>query len=214
MSLVVYNTLTRTTEPFETLEPGRSACTSAGQPSTPTRTSATPCRPSCSTSSAATWQYKGYDVRHVMNFTDVDDKIIARAAKSGEDPAVIASRYAEKYQEQLEQLNVLAADRLPACLADDPGDHPDVIQGLIEKGMPMSTPGGDVYFRVRSDPGLRQALATAAGGGGFRHAGDGQRRKSETKATSPCGRRPSRASRAGTARGARAGRAGTSNARP
>ena len=51
-------------------------------------------------------EYKGYEVRHVMNFTDVDDKIIARAAKLGEDPAALANRYAENYKEQLDRLNV------------------------------------------------------------------------------------------------------------
>jgi hypothetical protein len=44
-------------------------------------------------------EYKGYQVRHVMNFTDVDDKIIARANKLNEDPAALAHRYVERYQD-------------------------------------------------------------------------------------------------------------------
>ena len=95
--------------------------------------------------------YKGYDVRHVMNFTDVDDKIISRANKSGEDPAVIASRYTEKYKAQLEQLNVLR----PAVFPRVSQTIPEIIQmvaGLLEEEHAYVTPSGDVYFRVRSDP--------------------------------------------------------------
>src|SRR5512136_1795345 len=106
MSLVVYNTLTRTTEPFETLEPGKVRMYVCG----PTVYSDAHVGHAMSSIVfdfiRRYLEHKGYMVRHVMNFTDVDDKIIARAASQGEDPAALAQRYTEQYKEQLDRLNV------------------------------------------------------------------------------------------------------------
>ena len=88
-------------------------------------------------------EYKGYEVRHVMNFTDVDDKIIARAAKSGEDPADLAHRYAARYQQQLEALNVRTPAAFPARLADHPGDH-RTDPGADRQGLCVRDADGDV----------------------------------------------------------------------
>src|SRR5512134_3953890 len=52
-------------------------------------------------------EYRGYSVRQVMNFTDVDDKIINRANQLGEDPFKLAQRYIDDYAQNLEDLNVL-----------------------------------------------------------------------------------------------------------
>jgi cysteinyl-tRNA synthetase len=95
-------------------------------------------------------EYKGYEVRHVMNFTDVDDKIIARATKNGEDPADLANRYASKYQEQLAALNVLPPTALPRVSQTIP-EIIEMIQGLIDKAYAYPVTGGDVYFRVHAD---------------------------------------------------------------
>ncbi len=150
MSLVVHNTLTRTTEPFETIEPGRVRMYVCG----PTVYSDAHVGHAMSSIVfdfiRRYLQYKGYDVRHVMNFTDVDDKIIARAAKSGDDPAEIAQRYVLKYQEQLEALNVLLPTALPRVSQTIP-EIIALIQGLIDKGYAYVVPGGDVYFRVHAD---------------------------------------------------------------
>ncbi|MCX7671203.1 MAG: cysteine--tRNA ligase, partial [Anaerolineae bacterium] len=96
-------------------------------------------------------EYKGYQVIHVMNFTDVDDKIINRARQTGEDPAAIARRYAEKYQAQLKQLNVLEPTALPRVSETIP-EIIKMVEGLIAKGHAYVTPGGDVYFSVRTYP--------------------------------------------------------------
>ena len=150
MSLVVHNTLTRTTEPFETIEPGRVRMYVCG----PTVYSDAHVGHAMSSIVfdfiRRYLQYKGYDVRHVMNFTDVDDKIIARAAKSGDDPAEIAQRYVLKYQEQLEALNVLPPTAVPRVSQTIP-EIIALIQGLIDKGYAYAVPGGDVYFRVHAD---------------------------------------------------------------
>jgi cysteinyl-tRNA synthetase len=96
-------------------------------------------------------QYKGYDVRHVMNFTDVDDKIINRANRTGEDPTAIANRYSEKYQTQLEQLNVLRPTVFPR-VSQTIAEIIQMAAELIENDHAYITRSGDVYFRVRSDP--------------------------------------------------------------
>jgi cysteinyl-tRNA synthetase len=151
MSLVVYNTLTREKEPFETLEPGKVRMYVCG-PTVYDEAHVGHAMSSIVFDFIRRYlAYKGYDVRHVMNFTDVDDKIIGRANKSGEDPAVIASRYTEKYKAQLEQLNVLR----PAVFPRVSQTIPEIIQmvaGLLEEDHAYVTPSGDVYFRVRSDP--------------------------------------------------------------
>jgi cysteinyl-tRNA synthetase len=150
MSLVVYNTLTRAVEPFETLEPGKVRMYVCG----PTVYSDAHVGHAMSSIVfdfiRRYLEYKGYEVRHVMNFTDVDDKIIARAAKSGEDPADLAHRYAARYQQQLEALNVRTPGAFPRVSQTIP-EIIELIQGLIDKGYAYATEGGDVWFRVHAD---------------------------------------------------------------
>jgi cysteinyl-tRNA synthetase len=150
MSLVVYNTLTRAVEPFETIEPGKVRMYVCG----PTVYSDAHVGHAMSSIVfdfiRRYLEYKGYEVRHVMNFTDVDDKIIARATKSGEDPADLAHRYAARYQQQLEALNVRTPAAFPRVSQTIP-EIIELIEGLIEKGYAYATPGGDVWFRVHAD---------------------------------------------------------------
>ncbi|MGQ9767969.1 MAG: cysteine--tRNA ligase [Anaerolineae bacterium] len=151
MALTIYNTLTREKEAFETLEPGRVRMYVCG-PTVYDEAHVGHAMSSIVFDIIRRYlEHKGYEVRHVMNFTDVDDKIIARAHKTGEDPAVIANRYAEKYQAQLEQLNVLRPTVLPRVSQTIP-EIIKMVAGLIERGHAYVTPSGDVYFRVRSDP--------------------------------------------------------------
>jgi cysteinyl-tRNA synthetase len=151
MTLVVYNTLTREKEAFETLEPGKVRMYVCG----PTVYSDAHVGHAMSSIVfdliRRYLEYRGYDVRHVMNFTDVDDKIIARAAKLGEDPATLAHRYAEIYKDQLDRLNV----RRPTVFPRVSQTIPEIIRmvaELVESDHAYVTPDGDVNFRVRSDP--------------------------------------------------------------
>ena len=90
MTLHVYNTLTRRKEPFETLEPGKVSMYVCG----PTVYDKAHVGHAMSTLVfdivRRYLEYRGYEVRHVMNYTDVDDKIIQRAAKLGVDPLELA----------------------------------------------------------------------------------------------------------------------------
>src|SRR3972149_10108242 len=58
-------------------------------------------------------EYRGYQVRHVMNYTDVDDKIINRANQLHEDPFKLAQRYINDYAQNLRDLNILPATSNP-----------------------------------------------------------------------------------------------------
>src|SRR5690242_11237002 len=58
-------------------------------------------------------QYRGYHVKHLMNYTDVDDKIINRANQLREDPLKLSQRYIEDYNNDLKNLNVLPATSNP-----------------------------------------------------------------------------------------------------
>jgi cysteinyl-tRNA synthetase len=151
MSLMIYNTLTREKEAFETIEPGKVRMYVCG-PTVYSDAHVGHAMSSIVFDFVRRYlEYRGYEVRHVMNFTDVDDKIIARAHASGEDPAVIANRYVTKYQEQLDALDVMRPTVFPR-VSQTIAEIIQMIQGLIEKGHAYSTPGGDVYFRVRTDP--------------------------------------------------------------
>jgi cysteinyl-tRNA synthetase len=94
----------------------------------------------------------GYDVTYVRNFTDIDDKIIARAATLNEDPLALARRFSEEFHADVDTLGCLrptaeprATDHIPAMIAS--------IQKIIDHGHAYAVPTGDVFFDVASLPG-------------------------------------------------------------
>ncbi len=95
--LRIYNTLTRKIEDFETLEPNTVKMYVCGV------TVYNDAHVGHAMSALVFdiirryLEYRGYTVHHVMNFTDVDDKIINRANQLGEDPAKLAQRYIDDY---------------------------------------------------------------------------------------------------------------------
>ncbi len=93
-------------------------------------------------------EYRGYGVRLVQNFTDVDDKIIERAQSLGVSADALASRFIDRYFEDMELLRVRPADEYPRATREVPSIV-TMIQGLIGKGHAYPS-GGDVYYRVRS----------------------------------------------------------------
>ena len=95
-------------------------------------------------------EYRGYSVRHVMNYTDVDDKIINRANQLGEDPLQLSQRYIEDYAKNLADLNVLPATSNPQVSKTMPLII-EFIRGLIKQEAAYTAPNGDVYFSVISD---------------------------------------------------------------
>ena len=95
-------------------------------------------------------EFCGYRVKYVQNFTDVDDKIIARASQSELSTAELAEGFIAQYFLDMDALNVKRADIYPRATEEIPKII-EVIAGLVEKGHAYQA-GGDVYFRVSSFP--------------------------------------------------------------
>ena len=94
--------------------------------------------------------FRGYAVKFVENFTDVDDKMIDRAASERVSVTELAERNIQLYERQMKFLNVLPADLYPRATEEIP-KIVEMIQTLIDKEHAYEV-GGDVYFHVRSDP--------------------------------------------------------------
>jgi cysteinyl-tRNA synthetase len=92
----------------------------------------------------------GYDVAYVYNFTDVDDKIIDRAAQEGVDYTSVSERNIAAYLSYAELHNILPATHYPRATRHI-GEILELIRVLVEKGHAYPS-GGDVYFDVRSRP--------------------------------------------------------------
>ncbi len=95
-------------------------------------------------------EYRGYGVKVVQNFTDVDDKIIERASSLGISAEELAGRYIDRFFEDMELLHVRRADEYPRATQEVPAIV-RMISGLIDKGFAYSA-NGDVYYRVRVQP--------------------------------------------------------------
>ncbi|HYV66509.1 MAG TPA: cysteine--tRNA ligase [Myxococcales bacterium] len=95
-------------------------------------------------------RWAGWKVTYVRNWTDVDDKIIRRAAERGEDPKTLAEGYIAACREDFEAISVLPADIEPRA-TDHVPEMQKLIAQLIERGNAYAS-GGDVYFSVRSYP--------------------------------------------------------------
>jgi cysteinyl-tRNA synthetase len=91
-------------------------------------------------------EYRGYEVKYVQNFTDVDDKIIARANAEGVDYAQVAERYIADYFKYAEMLNIREATIFPKA-TEHIQDIIDLVNALVSKGLAYES-GGDVYFEV------------------------------------------------------------------
>ncbi len=148
MTLKIYNTLSRSKVEFEPIEPGKVRFYVCG----PTVYAEAHLGHAMS---ALVFDivrrylaYSGYDVDFVMNFTDVDDKIIAKANELGEDPYELAEHYINEYKRNLEELNILPATKNPRATEDMP-QIIDMIEKLIEKDYAYPA-NGDVYYRVEA----------------------------------------------------------------
>ena len=97
-------------------------------------------------------EHRGFKVKHVQNYTDIDDRIIARAAERGVPYDQLAAEFIEEYEEEMRELNITPADIYPRATQEIP-QIIEMVQGLIEKGRAYAVESGDVYFDVRSDPG-------------------------------------------------------------
>jgi cysteinyl-tRNA synthetase len=95
-------------------------------------------------------EFRGYDVTFIQNFTDIDDKMIAKAAEEGVSVGELAERYIKAYYEDADALGILRADVNPRA-TEHIDDIISLIDKLIKKGHAYES-GGDVYYSVESFP--------------------------------------------------------------
>ena len=93
------------------------------------------------------FEYKGYDVNFVSNFTDVDDKIIKKALEEGVSSDEISKRYIAECKKDMEGMNIKPATKHPLA-TEEIGGMVEMIQKLIDKGFAYEK-NGTVYYRTR-----------------------------------------------------------------
>ena len=96
-------------------------------------------------------EFKGYDVEHIQNFTDIDDKMIDAANRTGVSTEELAAKNTRRYHDEMDTLNVLRAHAYPRATQEIP-KIVEMIATLMYKGFAYAV-NGDVYFRVRAYEG-------------------------------------------------------------
>jgi cysteinyl-tRNA synthetase len=150
VTLRIYDTLTREKRDFVPVTPGRVAMYVCGM-TVQDRPHVGHIRAALSGDLMRRYlMHLGYEVAYVYNFTDVDDKIIDRAAQEGVDYTSVSERNIAAYLRYAELHNILPATHYPRATRHI-GEILELIRVLEEKGHAYAA-GGDVYFDVRSRP--------------------------------------------------------------
>ena len=146
----LYNTLTRKKEEFVPLEEGKVKMYVCG-PTVYDYIHIGNARPYVIFDTIRRYmEYKGYEVKYVQNFTDVDDKIINKAIKEGVESTVISERYIAEAKKDAEGLNVEPATYNPKVTEEMP-EIIEMIKTLIEKGHAYEV-NGSVFYDTKSFP--------------------------------------------------------------
>lgn len=148
MSIKIFNTLTREKEAFKPLEEGKVSMYVCG-PTVYNYIHIGNARPAIVFDTVRRYlEYRGYDVDYVLNFTDVDDKIIKAANELGEEVPEVADRFIDAYLEDVGALGVKKATHHPRVM-DTMDDIIEFVNVLVDKGYAYEA-DGDVYFRPRA----------------------------------------------------------------
>ncbi|WP_430789317.1 cysteine--tRNA ligase [Virgibacillus flavescens] len=151
MTVKIYNTITREKEVFTPLEERKVSMYVCG-PTVYNYIHIGNARPAIVFDSVRRYlEYKGFDVDYVLNFTDVDDKIIKVANELGEEIPDLTNRFIDAYQEDIAALGVKEATYNPR-VTETMDDIITFVKTLIEKGFAYEV-DGDVYFKPRSFDG-------------------------------------------------------------
>ena len=143
----VYNTLTKKKEEFVPLTPGKVTMYVCG-PTVYNLIHIGNARPMIVFDTVRRYmEHQGYEVNYVSNFTDVDDKIIAKAIEEGVTAEEISTRYIEECKKDMAAMNVKPATTHPLATQEIAG-MVEMISALIEKGYAYDV-NGTVYFRTR-----------------------------------------------------------------
>lgn len=94
-------------------------------------------------------QHLGREVQYVRNFTDIDDKIIARAQEKGEDPLALSSRFIDEFHHDMDVLGCLRPHHEPKA-TEYIASMISSIESIVENGHAYALENGDVYFDVQS----------------------------------------------------------------
>ena len=144
----IFNTLTRRKELFKPIVPGKVGIYVCG-PTVYDYIHIGNARPMIVFDTLRRYfEYKGYEVNYVSNFTDVDDKIIKRANEDGVDSKEISERYIDECKKDMKALNVRPATTHPQATKEIP-DMIEMVKTLIDKEHAYEK-NGTVYFRTRS----------------------------------------------------------------
>ena len=144
----LYNTLTRKKEKFVPICDGEVKIYSCG-PTVYNYIHVGNARPLCVFDVLRKYfEYLGYKVTFVQNFTDVDDKIIKKAIEENSDFVTVSQKYIEEYEKDAEGLNIKKATFHPKA-TENISEIIKIINDLIDKGYAYSLKNGDVYFRTR-----------------------------------------------------------------
>lgn len=147
MTIKLYNSLTRQKEEFKPIEEGKVKMYVCG-PTVYNYIHIGNARPAIVFDTVRRFlEYVGYDVEYVLNFTDVDDKLIKAANELGEEVPDIAERFIKAYKEDVSKLHVQEAVHHPR-VTESMEDIIAFIEGLIEKDYAYEV-DGDVYYRTR-----------------------------------------------------------------
>ncbi len=149
MPLRVYNTLTRQKEEFQTVVPGRVGMYLCGPTVYKPAHIGHMVGPVIFDTVKRYLTHRGYQVKFVINITDVDDKLIVRAAEIGSTVEAIAREMTKDYFDNLATMNVKSVDVFPYATEHIP-EMLDIIQRLVDKGFAYPLEG-DVYFDVTKD---------------------------------------------------------------
>ncbi|EIT84078.1 cysteinyl-tRNA ligase [Fictibacillus macauensis ZFHKF-1] len=148
MSIMIYNTLSRQKEAFVPLEEGKVRMYVCG-PTVYNYIHIGNARPAIVFDTVRRYlEYRGYEVKFISNFTDVDDKLIRAAKELGTDVPTVAQRFIDAYHEDVCALGVKEAHHHPRVTETMP-EIIDFIAQLIDKGYAYESQG-DVYFKTRA----------------------------------------------------------------
>ena len=143
----IYNTLTRQKEEFVPIEPGKVKIYACG-PTVYNYIHIGNARPICVFDTLRRYlEYRGYEVTFVQNFTDIDDKLIKKAAEEGITVKEVAERYIKEYEVDAKGLGVKEATFHPRA-TETVDTIIEIVKTLEDKGYAYAK-NGDVYFRTK-----------------------------------------------------------------
>lgn len=145
----IYNTLTKQKEEFIPLEPGKVKMYVCG-PTVYNFIHIGNARPMIVFDTVRRYfEYRGYEVNFVSNFTDVDDKIIKKAVEEGVETDIVSKRFIEECKKDMQAMNVKPATKHPLATEEVDGML-EMIHTLIDQGYAYQAKDGTVYFRTHA----------------------------------------------------------------